>query len=106
MSYIGNNLIDFDSNMYLTVDYFKEKYNKITGSKNINLIKVDVKPYRLGKMYMDKDLIKYKLYQLTDQFTEKKITSINLYSIPLNKINPFYDENGRTCRYCLLIMIK
>lgn len=106
MTYIGNNLIDFDSNMYLTVDYFKEKYNKITGSKNINLIKVDVKPYRLGKMYMDKDLIKYKLYQLTDQFIEKKITSINLYSIPLNKINPFYDENGWTCRYCLLIMIK
>ena len=48
-------------------------------------------------MYMDKDLIEDKFYQITDQFNERKITSTNFYSILLNKIHPFYDGNDRTC---------
>ena len=66
LSYIGNNLINSDGNIYLKVDYFIEKYNKTTSSNNINLRKDDVNPYRIDKIYMDKDLIEDKLYQLTD----------------------------------------
>ena len=40
-------------------------------------------------MHMDKELIEDKLYQIIDQFNERKITSTNFYSILLNKIHPF-----------------
>ena len=46
-----------------------------------------------GKMYMDKDLIEGRLYQITDQFNVRKITPVIL----LNKIHKFYNGNGRTC---------
>ena len=48
-------------------------------------------------MYMDNKLIEDKLYQVIDQFNERKITSLKYYSILLNKIRPFYDGNSRTC---------
>ena len=48
-------------------------------------------------MYMDKELIEDKLYQIIDQFNEREITSTKFYSILLNKIHPFYDGSGRTC---------
>ena len=47
---------------------------------------------------MDKGLIKGKLYQIIDQLNEGKFTSRKFCSIPLNKINPFDDGNGRTCK--------
>ena len=40
----------------------------ITASNNITLRKVNVKPYGFDKMYMDKELIEDKLYQIIDQF--------------------------------------
>ena len=49
-------------------------------------------------MYIDKDLIEDKLYQIIDQFNERKITTTTFYSIPLNKTYPFYDRRGRTCK--------
>ena len=52
-----------------------------------------MKPYGFHKLFMDKDLIENKLYQITDQFNE--ITSLKLYLTLLNKIHPFYGENGR-----------
>ena len=45
---------------------------------------------------MDKDLVENSLYQIIDQFNERKITIIKLYLIILNKIHPFYDGKGRT----------
>ena len=48
-------------------------------------------------MYMEKQLIEDKLYQIIDQFRERKITSIKFYSILLNKIHTFYDGIDRTC---------
>ena len=45
---------------------------------------------------MDKELIKDKLHQITDQFNEREITSTKFYSIL--KVHSFYDENGRTCK--------
>ena len=42
-------------------------------SNSITLRKVNVEPYGYDKIYMDKDLIEDKLYQLDDQFNERKI---------------------------------
>ena len=95
--YIKNNLIDTDSGMYLTVNSLIETNNIITGSNNITLKKVNVKPYGYDKMYMDKELLEDKFYQIIDQFSERKITSTKFYSMLLNKIHPFYDGDGRTC---------
>ena len=91
------NLIDSDGNMYLTVDSLIGISNITTGSNNITLRKVNAKSYGLDKIYMDKDLIEDKLYQIIDQFNERKITPLKFYSILLNEIHPFYDGNGRTC---------
>ena len=65
----------------------------MTGSSNITLRKVIVKPHRFDKLYMDKDLIEDKLYQIINQFNERKIMSAKFYSALLNEINPFYDGN-------------
>ena len=71
--YIKNNLIDSGYNMYLTVDSMIDINNIITGSNNITLRKVNVKPCGYDKMHMDKDLIEDKPYQLVDQFNQKII---------------------------------
>ena len=47
--------------------------NIITGSNDITLTNLNVKPYGFNKMYMDKDLIEDKLYQMINQFIEKKL---------------------------------
>ena len=52
-SYMQNDLIDSDANLYL----------KVTGSNNINLGKVNVEPYGLDKMYMYKDLMEDKVFE-------------------------------------------
>ena len=50
--------------MYLTGSPLIEIKTKIiTGSNNINLIKVNVKPYGSDKMYMEKDLLHDNLYE-------------------------------------------
>ena len=84
--------------MYLTVDSLIEINNIIIASNNITLRKVNAKSYGLDEMYMDKELIEDKLYQIIDQFNGRKIISTKFYSILLNKIHPFYDGNGRTCK--------
>ena len=83
--------------MHLTVDYFVEINNWITGSNNITLRKVSVKRYEFDKMYIDKELIEDKLLQTIDQFNERK----KFYSILLNKIMVMVEH----VRYCLLIII-
>ena len=60
--------------------------------------KVNVKPNGYDKMYVNKDLIEDKLYEIITQFNVKKITPTELYSILLNEIHPFYDGNSRTCK--------
>ena len=98
MVYIENSLINSDGGMYLTLDALIEIYNIITRSKNITLRNANVKPYRSENTCMDKQLTEDRLYQIIDQFSERKITSTKFYSILLNKIHPFYDGNGRTCK--------
>ena len=60
--YIGNNLIDSYVGMYLTIDYLIERNNIITGSDNITLRKISLKPYGFDKMQMDKELKEDKIY--------------------------------------------
>ena len=84
--------------MYLTGDFSIEMNNIITGSNNIAIRNVNVKPYGNDKKYMDKKLIEDKLYQIIDQFNKRKITSTKFYSILLNKMYQFYDGNGRACK--------
>ena len=59
--------------MYLPIDLLIEINNTITGSSNITLRKINVKPYRYDQMNMDNELIKDKMYQLIDQFNDRKI---------------------------------
>ena len=92
MVFVDTNLIDSDGGMYLNVDSLIETNNVITGSNNISLRKVDVNQYGFDKIYMDKELIKDKLYQVIHQFNERKITSKKIYLKLLNKIHRFYDE--------------
>ena len=77
--YIQNNLMDSDDDKYLTVDSLIDINNIITSSNNITPRNVNVKPCGFDKMYMDKDLIEGKLYQLVDQFSGKQlITEISI----------------------------
>ena len=68
----------------------------VTGSNNITLRKVDVKPHEFDKVFMEKDLIEVKLYQIIDRFNNKKVAFVKFYSIHSSKAHPFYDENGTT----------
>ena len=59
--------------MYLTVDSLIDKNNIIIGVNTIILRKGNIKPCKCDKMYMNQGLIEDKLYQLVDQFNERKI---------------------------------
>lgn len=50
----------------LLIDWYLKQID--IGSNSITLIKVNVKPYECDKMYVDKDLIEDKWYQLLDKF--------------------------------------
>ena len=104
--HIKSNLIDFDGNVHLNVDSLIQINNLITCSNNITLKKVNVKPHRFDKMYMGKDLIQDKLYQVIDQFNKREITAVQFYSIILNQKHPFYDLNVRTCKIMFANDIK
>ena len=79
--YIKSNTINSDDNMYLNVDSLIDINVIITGLNNITLRKVNLKLCGYNEMYMDKDLIEDKLYQLDqnklDQFNEGKINYID-----------------------------
>ena len=79
--YIKSNTINSDDNMYLNVDSLTDINVIITGLNNITLRKVNLKLCGYNEMYMDKDLIEDKLYQLDqnklDQFNEGKINYID-----------------------------
>ena len=70
--YIKNDLRDSDGGTYLTVDSFIEINNIIPVPNNITLRKVNVKPYGFDKMYMGKEIIEDKLYQIIDHFNENR----------------------------------
>ena len=59
---IKSNAIDIDCGMYLAVGSLMKISNITSGSNNITLRKVNVKPYGFDKIYIDKALIEDKLY--------------------------------------------
>ena len=84
--------------MYLTVESLIEIDSLIADLNNITLRKVNVKPFGYDTMFMDKDLIEDKLYEIIDQFNKNKITRTKFYSRLLNEIHPSYDGTVRTCK--------
>ena len=73
MGYIETNLIGFDGNINLTVDSLTEINSITTCSNNITFRNVNVKPYEFKEIYMYKNLIEDKLYQIIDKFNETKL---------------------------------
>ena len=57
-------------------------------------------------MYMDKELMEVKLYQIIDKFNKRKIRFTKSHLIVLNKMQPFImKETIEPVRYCLLMVI-
>ena len=65
--YIKSSLIDFNGNIYLTIDSLIKTNSIITASNNTTLSKVNTTWYRFNKIYIDKDLIDDKLYQIINK---------------------------------------
>ena len=104
--YIKTNLIVTHDGMHSTIDSLIEVNDIESGSNKITLKKVNVKQSGFDKIYVDKEVIERRLYQIIDQFNERKITATKFYSIlSINKIQPFYVEIVERVRYCLLLMI-
>ena len=90
-------VINKDDDLFLTVDSLIRINNYITGTPNIHLRQINVKPAFYNK-YMDFTRIESELYRLVDQFNETKITPRTFCDIFLDKIHPFANRNGRTCK--------
>ena len=91
-------LVSKDGNLFLTVDSLIRINNYITASNNTQLRQINVKPALYNKQYMDFTRIESELYRLVDQFNERQITPRRFCDIFLDKIHPFADGNGRTCK--------
>ena len=61
---VKSDLIDSDNNMQLAVDSLIDINNITIDSNNFTLGKVNVKPYGYDDMYIDKDLVEEKVYQI------------------------------------------
>ena len=57
-------------------------------------------------MCVDKELIAAKLYQILDQFNERKINHIEFHLVFPKNIHSFDGENWRTCKILLLNNFK
>ena len=51
-----------------------------------------------NKQYMDVSRIEAELYSFVDKFNDRGITSKTFCDTFLDKIHPFADGNGRTCK--------
>ena len=91
-------LVNKDGDLFLTVDSLITIHNYITGSHNIQLRQINVKPAFYDKQYMDFTKIESELYRLGDQYNERTIIPRIFCNSFLDKIHPFADGNGRTCK--------
>ena len=91
-------LVSKDGDLFLTVDSLIRINNYITASNNTQLRQINVKPALYNKQYMDFTRIESELYRLVDQFNKRQITPRRFCDIFLDKIHPFADGNGRTCK--------
>ena len=90
-------LINKDGDLFLTVDSLIRIKNIITNSQNLNLRQHNVKPAGYNKQYMDTSRIEVKLYQLVDQWNDRRIPR-HFYDVFLDRIHPFADGNDKTCK--------
>ena len=91
-------LINKNRDLFLTVDSLIRINNIITNSHNLHLRRHNVKPAGYNKQYMDVSRIEAELYSLVDKFNDRRITSRAFCDTFLDKIHPFADGNGRTCK--------
>ena len=94
----NNELLNQDGDMFLTVDSLITLNNYVTDSHNIQLRQINVKPAFYDKQYMDFTKIEAELYLLVDKFNERQISTRKFCDVFLDKIHPFSDGNGRTCK--------
>ena len=95
-------LLTEDGDLFLTVDSLISINNIITNSNNICLRTCEVKPAGYNKQYMISTKIESELYTLVDEFNERKISARDFCRSFLDKIHPFKDGNGRTCKVLFL----
>ena len=98
LTYKMTQLLTENGDLLLAVDSLITLNNIITGSNNLTLRKVNVKPAFYKKQYLDFTKIEFELYNLIDLFNDRYITNREFYHTFLNKIHPFLDGNGRTCK--------
>ena len=91
-------LLNKDGDLFLTIDSLIRINNIITNSHNLHLRHHNVKPAGYNKQYMDVSRIEAELYSLVDKFNDRGITSRAFCDTFLDKIHPFADGNGRTCK--------
>ena len=91
-------LLNEDGDLFLTVDSLITVNNYVTGSNNIQLRQINVKPAFHNKQYMNFSQIESELYVLVDKFNERQITARCFCNKFLDEIHPFSDRNGRTCK--------
>ena len=91
-------LINKDRDLFLTVDSLIRINNITTNSHNLHLRRHNVKPGGYNKQYMDASRIETELSSLVDKFNDRRITSRTFCDTFLDKIHPFADGNGRTCK--------
>ena len=76
LEYKNTYLTDQNGDLFLTVDLLITLNNIITDSQNIGLRDINVKR-GFDKIFMDKSLIEPALYQLVDEFNERKVKHNN-----------------------------
>ena len=98
LQFKNKELLNQDGDLFLTVDSLITLNNFVTGSRNIQLRQINVKPALYDKKYMDFTKIESELYLLVDKFNERQISTRTFCDEFLDKIHPFSDGNGRTCK--------
>ena len=98
LQFKNNELLNEDGDLFLTVDSLITLNNYVTDSHNILLRQINGKPAFHNKQYMDFTMIETELYTLVDRFNDRQITPRVFCNIFLDKIHPFSDGNGRTCK--------
>ena len=98
LTYKNTELVTSDGDLLLSVDSLITLNNIITGSNNLFLHSVNVRPAFYKKQYLDFTIIEFELYRLIDLFNDRYITNREFYHTFLNEIHPFLDGNGRTCK--------
>ena len=98
LKYKKKYLMNKHGDLFLIIDSLIHMKNIITGSNNIGLRNVNVKPVGYYRMYMVKNEIEHVLYALIDSFNNCLIIKKDFCEKFFNRIHSFRDGNHRTCK--------